>query len=53
MKGKIFNAQEIQTMLLISFFSGGLISIYPLANPEEKWEANPWVWKVQFEVINN
>jgi hypothetical protein len=21
--------------------------------PEEKFEANPWVWKVEFEVINN
>ena len=20
--------------------------------PEEKWEANPWVWSIQFEVVN-
>jgi hypothetical protein len=21
--------------------------------PEEKWEANPWIWKIGFDVVNN
>ena len=36
MKGKIFNAQEVQAMLNGS---------------KEKFEANPWVWCVTMEVV--
>ena len=93
MKGKIFNAQEVQAMLngskvqfrevikhkdssreICPYQVGQKIfakeSFCPVNDeqfgeefkhswnathkkPEEKFEANPWVWCVNFEVINN
>jgi len=60
MKGKIFNAQEVQSMI-----SGGInpntttnINNYfrnlwnaTHKKPEEKFKANPWVFVYQFKLV--